>query len=333
MMAASQDGEFPFFRVLGKASRHLTERGPASFFREVVWRLHYERLQWLKRRRARRHETVPSAISFQGKEFELHPSLAGLSEELLMFGIHEPLATSLYLENLSPEDHVLDVGANIGYFPLVASHAIGPSGRLLGFEPSPDVFEILKRNIQQAGATNVEVFPWAIGSKRETAQFYQSEVPNWGSLIHDKSLLHNRSITVEVKRVDDIVKEFAGFHPTVLRMDVEGGELMVLAGAQEVLRKYKPTLFIEVHTFALGWEAVRGALVGLRDLGYSSGVVIERPWDQPWMSKWMRERRHWKGTIDKLLCRMESPKDPLVVATFGLILRRPASDVCSSPIF
>jgi FkbM family methyltransferase len=323
MTEATQDNDFAFFRMVGKASRHLTERGPGSFFREVVWRLHYERLLWRRRQRARRHETVPAAISFQEKEFDLHPSLAGLSEELLMFGIHEPLATSLYLENLSPGDHVLDVGANIGYFPLVTSRAIGPSGRLLGFEPSPDVIEILKRNIQQAGATNVEVFPWAIGSKNEIAQFHQSEVPNWGSLIWDDTLLPTRSIAVEVKRVDDIVQKVPGFHPTVLRMDVEGGELMVLAGAQEVLREYKPFLFIEVHTFALGWEAVRSALVGLRNLGYSSGVVIERTWDQPWMSKWMRESRHWRGTMDALLLRMESPKDPLTGSTFGLLLKRP----------
>ena len=323
MTEATQDSEFTFFRMLGKASRHLTDRGPASFSREVVWRLHYERLQWLKKHRARGQKTVPSAISFQGKEFNLHPSMAGLSEELLMFGMHEPLGTNLYLQNLSRGDHVLDIGANIGYFPLVASRAIGPSGRLLGFEPSPDVFEILKRNIQQAGTTNVEIFPWAIGAKNEIAQFHQSEVPNWGSLIRDDALLPIRSIDVEVKRIDDVVQRFPGFNPSVLRMDVEGGELMVLEGAQEVLREYKPFLFIEVHTFALGWEAVRSGLIGLRDLGYSSGVVIERTWDQPWMSKWMRERRHWRGTIDALLRRMESPEDPLVVPTFGLLLRRP----------
>lgn len=326
MTAAIQDHEFPFFRMVGKASRHLSERGASSFLREVVWRLHYERLQWLRKRRARRHETTPSMISFQGKNFELHPSPVGLSEELLMFGVHEPLATKLYLETLLPGDHVLDVGANIGYFPLVTNRVIGPSGRLLGFEPSPDVFEILTRNIQHSGTTNVEVFPWAIGAKNEIAQFHQSEVPNWGSLIRDETLRPIRSVDVEVKRIDDVVKTFAGFHPTVLRMDVEGGEFMVLAGAREVLQEFKPTLFIEVHTFALGWEAVRNALLGLRDLGYSSGVVIERTWDQPWISKSMRARRHWKGTIDMLLRRMESPKDPLVEATFGLILKRPGSD-------
>ena len=177
--------------------------------------------------------------------------------------------------------------------------------------------------MSRLGTDNVGVFPWAIGARDEIAQFHQSEVPNWGSLIRDDALLPTRSIAVQVRTVDDVVKEFEGFHPTVLRMDVEGGEIMVLAGAQEVLREYKPTLFIEVHTFALGWEAVRSALVGLRDLGYSSGVVIERSWDQPWIGKWIRERRHWRGTIDGLLRRIESPEDLLVMSTFGLILKRP----------
>jgi FkbM family methyltransferase len=253
---------------------------------------------------------------------------------MLMFGVHEPLATRLYLEDLSPGAHVLDVGANIGYFPLVTSRAIGPSGRLLGFEPAPDVFAILKRNVQQAGATNVEVFPWAIGAKNEIAKFQLSEVPNWGSLIRDETLRPTRSIDVEVKRIDDLVQRFPGFHPTVLRMDVEGGELMVLRGAEDTLREFKPTLFIEVHTFALGWGAVRSEMLNLRGLGYSSAVVIERTWDQPWITKWMRERRHWRGTIDELLRRMESPEDPLVAETFGLILKRPgtyASNLKISP--
>ena len=262
-------------------------------------------------------------VRFQDRDFELHPSMVGLSEELILFGAHEPLATRIYLEHLSPGDHVIDVGSNIGYWLLSARHRVGATGRVLGFEPVASVYEILQRNIQRSGQNHIEVFPWAIGADNGTTSFYESEVPNWGSLIRNANLLPNRSITVEVKRLDDIVGEVAGFHPSVLRMDVEGGELMVLEGAQEVLRKYKPSLFIEIHTFALGWESVRRALISLRDLGYSSGVLIERTWDQPWISRWMRERRCWTGSIDKLLQRVESPADPLLESTLGLLLKRP----------
>ena len=106
-------------------------------------------------------------------------------------------------------------------------------------------------------------------------------------------------------------------------MDVEGAELMVLEGAREVLERYKPCLFIEFHNFALGWEAVKAALVGLQKLGYSSGTLIERTWDQPWMSQWMRDRRSWKGDLDSLLARIESPQNPLTASTLIFILTAP----------
>jgi FkbM family methyltransferase len=262
-------------------------------------------------------------ISFHGKEFELHPSNKGVSEELFRFGIHEPMGTECYLQYLSLGDHVLDVGSNIGYFLRVASEKIGPSGRFLGFEPAPDVHAILQRNVRRWGTENIDVFPWAIGARNETAEFHLSEIPNWGSLIHDDSLLQTRSTRVQVRRIDDLMREFPEFRPTVLRMDVEGGELQVLKGAREVLRQYRPTLFIEFHNSLLGWKPVRSTLIALRDLGYSSGVLIDRSWDHPWHLKWMRESRRWSGNIDALLRRIESSSNSLENATLGLILKRP----------
>src|SRR5438445_12864189 len=147
MTTSAQYGDFTFVRMLGKAAQHLAEGGPAFAFKRAVWRLHYERFQWLRNRRQRVGEVMPPLISLQNKQFELHPSLGGISEELLLFGIHEPLATRFYVEQLSPGDHVLDVGSNIGYYVLMASRVIGCSGRILAFEPAPDVYEILHRNV------------------------------------------------------------------------------------------------------------------------------------------------------------------------------------------
>jgi FkbM family methyltransferase len=291
--------------------------------RRVIWRLHWERFQRLRRRQAKKRRQAPAVVRFLNQELELHPSLAGVSEELLLFGTHEPLATSFYLDHLSPGDHVLDVGSNIGYWLLSAKSRVGKDGRVLGFEPVARVREILLRNIQRSGQNGIEVFPCAIGASSGTAHFYESQVPNWGSLVRDANLLQTRSTTVQVRRLDDILQDLPGFCPKVLRMDVEGAELMVLEGATEILRKYKPCLFIEFHTSILGWGAVRNSLIGLCNLGYSSGVLIERTWDHPWMSKRMRERRCWSGTIDTLLRRVESPKNRLTEETLSLILRRP----------
>ena len=234
--------------------------------------------------------------------------------------MHEPYATTAYLKYLSPGDHVIDVGSNLGYYLLLAARRIGSSGRLLGFEPAPGVYEILERNVGRSGHKNIQVAPWAIGANSGTLQFYESEVPNWGSVFQDSRLQQTRTTTVPVKTLDEVVRDTLGFHPKALRMDVEGAELMVLEGAREVLQRYKPCLFIEFHNFAVGWDAVRAAIIDLRRLGYSSGVLIERTWDQPWMSQWMLKRRRWTGEIDSLLARVESPRNPLVASTLIFIL-------------
>jgi FkbM family methyltransferase len=224
---------------------------------------------------------------------------------------------------LSPGDNVLDVGSNIGYYALLAADKVGPSGRVIGCEPAPGVFEILQHNVRRSERQNVDVFPWAVGAKSGSVEFYESEIPNWGSLFQNNGLMQTHTTTVTAKTVDEVVGDASDFHPSALRMDVEGAELMVLEGARGVVREYKPCLFIEFHNFALGWDAVRAAIGALGSLGYSSATVIERTWDQPWMSAWMRERRCWSGTTDEMLARVESPYDPLVDSTLIFILRAP----------
>ena len=191
---------------------------------------------------------------------------------------------------------------------------------MLAFEPVPGSREIVQRNIKRSGIHNVELSPWAIGRENGAAEFYESKVPNWGSLVKHNALLPTRSLPVEIRKLDDVVRKSAGFHPTMLRMDVEGAELMVLEGAQNLLEKYKPSLFIEFHPFLVGWRAIRHALSGLKDLGYSSGTLIQREWDQPWISKWMRERRCWRGPIEILTQRCESAQDPLSASTLTMVL-------------
>jgi FkbM family methyltransferase len=312
-------------KLVAKALRMVAERGVAFAVRRAIWRLHY---QWFeRRRRGLRTQDAAATIRFLGNEFELHAASEGVSEELRLFGVHEPSATDAYLEELSPGDHVLDVGSNLGYYLLLAAQRVGMSGQVLGFEPAPGVYEILERNVQRSPYRNVRVSPWAMGAKSGTLEFFESEVPNWGSVFQDSRLQQTRSTTVKARTVDDVVRENPGFHPKALRMDVEGAELMVLEGAKEVLRRYQPCLFIEFHNFALGWDAVRTALLDLRRLGYSSGILIERTWDQPWMSRWMRAKRRWTGSLEQLIARVQSSKDPLIHSTLIMILHAtPASN-------
>lgn len=181
-------------------------------------------------------------VRYLDREFELHPSGKGLSEEMALFGTHEPVATRFYLQHLHKGDHVLDLGSNLGYYLLLAAQAVGLSGRVLGFEPAPGVYAILERNVERSALKNIQIFPWAIGNRNGTTEFYESKIPNWGSMFKSDRCFQTGKITVPLARLDDILKQFPGLHPNVLRTDVEGGELAVLEGAGEVLAKYRPIM-------------------------------------------------------------------------------------------
>ncbi|HET7216244.1 MAG TPA: FkbM family methyltransferase [Terriglobia bacterium] len=294
--------------------------GPWFVLRKALWRYQYTRFRrqcasWRARKGAK-----PVTVRFLDQEFELHPSIKGLSEELILLGVHEPVCTRVYLQHLRKGDHILDVGSNLGYYALVAGRAIGPTGRVLGFEPARDVFSILERNVTRSGLKNIQVFPWAISDRSEPIEFFGSEIPSWGSLIREKDLLQAKPTTVQAKKLDDLLDEFPGFQPTVVRMDVEGGELMALEGAKHLLQKHKPRIFVEFHPFAFEWQRAHQTLVHLCEMGYSSGVVIERIWDEPWASNWVRERRHWSGSTEKLLAIIESRGEALNTGVFSILL-------------
>jgi len=311
-------GDFAVARLVRRTLLCTREYGAADAFRRAVWKVCRARFD--RRRKRWASQSAPTVIQFLDREFELHPSRLGVSAELALYGVHEPMATRVYLETLSAGDHVIDVGSNIGYWLLLAARMIGESGRMLAFEPVPGPREILQRNLQRSGIRNVELFPWAIGRENGTAEFYESQVPNWGSLVKHDALLQSRNLSVEIRKLDDVVRENAGFRPTMLRMDVEGAELMVLEGAQNLLEKYKPALFIEFYPFLVGWRAIRHTLLGLKDLGYTAGTLIQREWDQPWIGKWMRERRRWWGPINLLTQRIEDAQDSLSDSTLTMVL-------------
>lgn len=307
-------------QYLKKAVHFFYLHGPGFVSRKALWRFEYMRFRRQCDSWHRRPGAKPMTVRFLDQEFELHPSGKGLSEEIMLLGAHEPVCTRVYLQHLREGDHVLDVGSNLGYYALLAARAVGATGQVLGFEPARDVYAILERNVARSGYTNIRVFPWAVGDRSEAIEFYGSEIPSWGSLIREKNLLQARPTTVPAKKLDDLLDEFPEFRPTVLRMDVEGGELMALEGAKRLLREYRPRVFVEIHPFAFEWQRAHQAILELRGMGYSSGVVIERLWDEPWASSWVRERRHWSGPTDKLLAKIESRAEALNTGVFSILL-------------
>lgn len=138
---------------------------------------------------------------------------------------------------LMPGDVFVDLGAYVGGYTLLASSLVGPQGKVIAFEPDPAARRLLERNIAANGASNVTVVPFAVGSEGGTVRFVASG---------DSVGRIDPAGDVEVRQVslDDYCREH-DLKPTVMKVDVEGGEAAALAGSAVAagLRE----LVLEVH--------------------------------------------------------------------------------------
>lgn len=132
-----------------------------------------------------------------------------------------------------PSDTVVDVGANIGYFSLLASKAVGDSGRVIAFEPDPRTFGFLKSNLESNDARNVEAHRLAVSRTSGSLLLAQGKQDTMNRLVADRDDA-DHVIHVEVISLDslDIDTEIG-----LLKVDAEGYDYEVLAGATKTLSR------------------------------------------------------------------------------------------------
>jgi FkbM family methyltransferase len=126
-----------------------------------------------------------------------------------------------------------DIGANIGLLSLAMGRAVGPTGKVWSFEPEDAYRSLLTRSLHLNGLAWVELHAEAVGMKRGTQTFNVSSIPGHSSLFALPAEEKPRKVKVQVVRLDDVVP--AGTALDLVKIDVEGAELEVLAGMERVL--------------------------------------------------------------------------------------------------
>jgi FkbM family methyltransferase len=165
----------------------------------------------------------------------------------------EPNIVALFALLCGKDSRVLDIGANIGMTVLALSR-ICTSGRIVAIEPVPRTFQYLRQNVSKAAAHNVKIFNFALG-RGEDSVLMQGHPSNFAcSFIADNYTIpadDHFSHRVPVKRLDDIFSDLSLDRLDFMKIDVEGFELEVLAGAKEILNLYKPTVLLEMNHWCL----------------------------------------------------------------------------------
>jgi FkbM family methyltransferase len=180
---------------------------------------------------------------------------------------------------LGPGDVFYDLGANAGFFSMLAAKRVGAGGRVYAFEPLPTNITAVQEQIALNAFAHVTLVPLAVGASEGTAQF--SFAPAGSSAVaHLGGAADAAEQTIEVKvtTLDAFARDHA--FPTVLKIDVEGAEIDVLAGGSAVLDR-KPRMLIELH----GLDKGEGVVKALGDRGYTferiDGAPAARPEAEP----------------------------------------------------
>ena len=164
---------------------------------------------------------------------------------------YEPEYRRLFLREVRPGATVVDAGAHIGTYTLLACRAVGSTGRVLAIEADPYNLRALEPNIRRAGCANVTIVGKAVADAPGRARFQQSLGTISSSFEMRAGRGPFRQLDIEVTSIDAELKD-VDVDALVVKLDVEGAEPRALIGARETIaRASSVALFLEVNPSAL----------------------------------------------------------------------------------
>lgn len=199
--------------------------------------------------------------------------------QALREGSAESFMGSLFARLVKTGMVVLDVGAFLGQYSLLAARRVGPTGQVYAFEPDPRNFPFLMRNLQRnALSDRVVVLPYAVADRPGEQTLFLDPAVGSGSSLFFRRRQNVSGTPVTCVALDEFLD--ASVVVDVIKLDVEGGELRALNGMEKTVQRGSPRLVMFVECFPKGLRSAGAsprALVGrLEGLGFSVLVIDER---------------------------------------------------------
>lgn len=196
------------------------------------------------------------ALKRVNKTYDMYLDLKdkGISKALYLYGTREADQVFIARSEIKKGMRVLDIGANIGYYTLLEAALVGPGGRVYAYEPHPDNFRMLRKNVELNNFSDrVRMRQMGVSDREGAFEFFVSPKSNLHTLnprrFHQdaKKSRFNSSIEIEVADIAGIVRDAGdiGF----IRMDIEGHEVEVLNGLSAAIRDLRilPSVMFETH--------------------------------------------------------------------------------------
>lgn len=222
--------QFPY-RIAAALARAYLQHLPFPSGKRQMWD------HIIRRRIAYRDLTFQSKTRF-GASLILNTADI-IQRHIYYFGVWEPVITEYLKHNLKSGDTFIDIGANVGYYSLLASRIVGSTGRVFAIEASPSIFTALQDNIHRNGATNITSALAAIYKERAELPIYLHAKANLGASTVIVDVANRRKVVLEgvvrAMRLQDLLAPEDIIEARFIKIDVEGAEWPVLQGMAPIL--------------------------------------------------------------------------------------------------
>jgi len=207
------------------------------------------------------------------------PMRARLTKEEMLKRWPEPYTVELFRRVVKPGMTVLDIGAFLGEYTLLAARQVGSTGRVYSFEPEPVNFSFLLRNIDRNALSNiVSALPYAVAEKSGTKTFFLEPDEGSGSSLFFQRQREATKVPVECVALDAFLDE--SLVVDIIKVDIEGGEVAALGGMEQTIRRGGQDLVMFVECFPRGLQSAgttpRALVTRLETLGLSVMLIDER---------------------------------------------------------
>ncbi len=178
----------------------------------------------------------------QDHKMYIDPQDLGIARNLLTHGVWERHLTDLFKSLVKKGMVVVDVGAHIGYYTLLAAHLVGEEGKVFAFEPAPANLVLLCRSIEANGFKNVTPVQKAVSNKRGIAKLFLSSESSGDHRMYNSHPAAN-FVEVETITLDEYFEDRDG-RIDVIKVDAEGAEMAILQGMSRLLASNPNLIFI-----------------------------------------------------------------------------------------
>jgi FkbM family methyltransferase len=196
-----------------------------------------------------------------------------IGASIIQSKVYEPHVTRQIERLLKRGDVFLDIGANMGYFSMLASKIVDVDGKVLAFEPNPTNVQLILRSLQEGRIKNVLVYPLAASNSRQVLRF--TNVGTNAGVVTQHSRMQRCDFLAQSVALDDVLG--AEQRVDLIMIDIEAHEPFALLGMQRLIARCRPTIITEYHPWAMrlnNVEAPETYLGRIFDLGYRISVIV-----------------------------------------------------------